>query len=515
MCILAAVNTTVVIISFAVYTVAIIAVGIYSARFARRSDEDFFLAGRSLGSWVAALSASASSESGWVTLGLVGWAFTNGVAAYWIIPGCLLGFLFNWFVIAGRLNVRSRQLDAVTLPDFFAFNFKERLPLLRSMAVMVILVAMLLYVAAQLAAAGKAFSASFGGRVDYRVGVLIGAGVVLLYTVLGGFRAVCWTDFLQALLMVGTLVVFPAYLLLAEGGYGFITGELGGIEDGALLRFTPQKAGAAFFGFLLGHGALGINFGYPGQPHVLVRFMALKDRRQARLGGIISVGWGLLVYWGAVTVGLMARAMTEAGADWGQALLATEASGELGLILSAMNMLPGILAGLVLAAVLAAICSTADSQLVVAASAAANDLYVRLFSKAGGKSHMVVNRLFVLLMGMVAVLLVIDREVKVYEYVLNYGWAILGASFGPQMILILLWKRASYAGCLAGMLVGFATAIGWQLTYGAAVREVEIYNLPLAFIVALVVNVIVSLLFPSQRAARRPTAGFPVITPPV
>jgi Na+/proline symporter len=243
MCLLAAVNTSVVVISFAVYTVAIIAVGIYSARFARRSDEDFFLAGRSLGSWVAALSASASSESGWVTLGLVGWAFSTGVAAYWIIPGCLMGFMFNWFVIAGRLNDRSRQLNAVTLPDFFAFSFRERLPLLRSLAVMVILVAMLLYVAAQLAAAGKAFSASFGGRVDYRVGVLIGAGVVLLYTVLGGFRAVCWTDFLQALLMVGTLVVFPAYLLLAEGGYGFIAGQLGGIEDGALLRFTPRRPG--------------------------------------------------------------------------------------------------------------------------------------------------------------------------------------------------------------------------------------------------------------------------------
>ena len=492
------VNTLVVGISFAVYTLAIIAIGIYSAKFARRSDEDYFLAGRSLGSWVAALSASASSESGWVTLGLVGMAFGSGVSAYWIIPGCLIGFLFNWFVLAGRMNDRSKKLSALTLPDLFAFHFRERLPLLRFLAVIVILVAMLLYVAAQLAAAGKSFAATFD--VKYQYGVLIGAAVVLLYTVVGGFRAVCWTDFLQALLMVGVLVVFPIYLLLTEGGYGFIAEQLQDIKGGSLLRFTPQKSGMAFVGFLLGSGALGINFGYPGQPHVLVRFMALRDRREARMGGIVSFFWGLLVYWGAVTVGLMARAMTAAGQPWGQVMLTSEANRELALVLSAMHMLPGILAGLVLAAVLAAICSTADSQLVVAASAAANDLYARIFSKAKGKSHTLVNKLVVLGIGLGAVALVIDKDVEVYKYVLNYGWAILGAAFGPQLLLMLFWKRASYAGCLAGMLVGFATAILWQIFYSESDPKplIEVYNLPLAFVAATLVNVVVSLLVPGK-----------------
>lgn len=490
------INTTVFFVSFAIYTLGIVAVGLYSARFARRSDEDYFLAGRSLGSWLAALSASASSESGWVTLGLVGLAFTSGVSAYWIIPGCLLGFLFNWFVVAGRLRDRSYELSALTIPDFFAFSFRERVPLLRTLSVIVILVAMLLYVAAQLAAAGKAFAASFS--IDYTIGVLIGAGVVLIYTVLGGFRAVCWTDFIQALLMVGTLVVFPVYLLATQGGYGFIAEQLGGADE-SLLRFTPDKAGAALLGFLLGHGALGINFGYPGQPHVLIRFMALKSRSEAMLGGVISFVWGLLVYWGAVTVGLMARAMTAGGAPWGQRMLAEETAEvykELGLVLSAMHLLPGVLAGVVLAAVLAAICSTADSQLVVAASSAANDLYARLFAKSKEKSHMVVNRLVVLALGVGAVMLVLFDPKEVYKFVLTYGWAILGASFGPQMILVLLWRRASYAGCLAGMLTGFATALIWQQTYGAAEHEIEVYNLPLAFIAALIVNIVVSLLTP-------------------
>ncbi|MGB2985232.1 MAG: sodium/proline symporter [Phycisphaerae bacterium] len=502
------INTTVFFVSFAVYTLAIVAIGLYSARFARRSDEDYFLAGRSLGSWVAALSASASSESGWVTLGLVGWAFTSGVSAYWIIPGCLLGFLFNWFVMAGRLRDRSGELSALTIPDFFAFSFRERVPLLRTLSVIVILVAMLLYVAAQLAAAGKAFAVSFES-VDYKVGVLIGAGIVLIYTVLGGFRAVCWTDFLQALLMVGTLVVFPIYLLATQGGYGFIADQLRGVDE-SLLRITPQKSGAAFLGFLFGSGALGINFGYPGQPHVLVRFMALKTRREAMLGGIISFVWGLCVYWGAVTVGLMARAIAAGGAPWGQKMLAEETAEvykELGLVLSAMHLLPGVLAGLVLAAVLAAICSTADSQLVVAASAAASDLYARLFAKSREKSHMVVNRLVVLALGIGAVLLVIFDPKEVYKYVLTYGWAILGASFGPQMILVLLWRRASYAGCLAGMLTGFATAIIWQQTYGTGGHEVEIYNLPLAFIAALIINVVVSLLAPGNTSTGRGNAS--------
>ncbi|MBU0639435.1 MAG: sodium/proline symporter [Planctomycetes bacterium] len=524
------INSGIICVAFGIYTLAIVGVGLYSARFARHSDEDYFLAGRSLGSWVAALSASASSESGWVTLGLVGMAFGTGISAYWIIPGCLLGFVFNWFVIAGRMNDRARALGAVTLPDFFAFNFREHTPLLRALSVLVILVSMLLYVAAQFAAAGQAFAATFGGYfesimasvfslsydgVDYHVGVLIGGVIVLLYTVTGGFRAVCWTDFLQALLMVGTLVVFPLYLLATQHGYGFIVeqfeaAEASGAASG-LLGFIPpfntQAQTAALIGFLLGHTALGINFGYPGQPHVLVRFMALRHRKTAIAAGAIAVVWGALVYWGAVTIGLLARALTLSGVEWGHLLTESENAKQLGLVISAMHMLPEVLSGLVLAAVLAAICSTADSQLVVAASAAANDLYARLFEKAGKRSHLVVNRLAVLGLGVLAVLLVFNRDINVYQFVLTYGWAILGASFGPQVILILLWKRASYAGCLAGMFTGFVTAIAWHHLYDEAATGVHVYNLVLAFVLALVVNVVVSLLWPTPAEQR----GFPVV----
>ena len=493
-------HTVVVIAAFSLYTLVIVVIGLYAARFSRDSDEDFFLAGRSLGSWVAALSASASSESGWVTLGLVGQGFALGARAYWIIPGCLVGFLFNWYVIAGRMSDRARQLDALTLPDFLAFSFGERRPVLRSLAVLIILVSMLAYVASQMAAAGKAFEGAFD--INYRLGVLIGAVVVLVYTVSGGFRAVCWTDFLQALLMVGALVLFPIYLLITHGGLVFLhtqLAEVGGTAAhepvGYLLKFWPQLGGLALVGFLLGSNALGINFGYPGQPHVLVRFMALKDRREVRVAGLVSFVWGLCVYWGAVTVGLFARAMFESGETWAAALKTDQ---EMSLVISAMHLLPGVLSGLVLAAILAAICSTADSQLVVAASSAANDLYARIFDRSGRKAHPWVNRLTVLGLGLLAVAMVVDQRVNVYKYVLTYGWAMLGAAFGPQVLLLLLWRRASYAGCLAGMLTGFGVAILWPQFYDAGATGVEVYNLPLAFVVALVVNIFVSVMIPGR-----------------
>jgi len=261
---------------------------------------------------------------------------------------------------------------------------------------------------------------------------------------------------------------------------------------------------AALLGFLLGSGALGINLGYSGQPHVLVRFMALRDPRYARIGGVISAVWATLVYWGAVTVGLMARTMTESAVTtddvaWTSTLAAGLADGatdvgDTALVLAANNMLPGVMSGMVLAAVLAAICSTADSQLVVAASAAANDIYARLIARGGRLTHGLINRVVILALGLGAVLLVIDERVEVYTYVLDYGWAILGASFGPQLILLLLWRRASYAGCVAGMATGFTIALLWKLLdLQQYFPHVQIYNLTIAFAAAMVVNVAVSL----------------------
>jgi sodium/proline symporter len=306
--------------------------------------------------------------------------------------------------------------------------------------------------------------------------------------------------------MIVALVVFPLMLLVQHGGYDGLLAPVRAAEP-ALLDFRPDATGWAFVGFVFGASALGINFGYAGQPHILVRFMALKDRREARTAGVIAVVWVALVLWGAVTVGLAAKALTLGGAEWGQALLGSadvdaNVASEKALVLAAIHLLPEVLSGLVLAAVLAAICSTADSQLVVAASAAASDLYARLFAREQRSNHVLLDRIVVLLLGIGAVLLVVDEEKQVYTLVLTYGWAILGAAFGPQVILVLLWRRATYAGCLAGMVTGFVAPIVWQQWYDASETGVEVYNLPLGFLCALGVNVAVSLLS-KPRAAHR------------
>ncbi|MEE2971717.1 MAG: sodium/proline symporter, partial [Planctomycetota bacterium] len=491
---------TVFAVSFAIYTLLIVAVGVVTGRQAGRDDESYFLGGRTLGPWVAALSASASSESGWLTLGLVGWAFTGGASALWILPGVLLGYLFNWVVLAGRLRTESERLGAITLPDFLSFRFGESShgrsgapPVLRVVSVIVILVAMWMYVAAQFAAAGKAFEAAF--QIDYLRGVGIGAAIVLIYTVIGGFRAACWTDFVQAIVMIAALVVFPAWMLLDAGGIGFIRKSLEASGDASLLAFWPEKTGAALIGFLFGSGALGINFGYPGQPHVLIRFLALRDRRDAIAGAVISVTWAALVLLGAVVLGLLARSYVAAGAEWAVPMaqeLAAGASdaGETALVLSAGALLPGLLSGVVLAAVLAAICSTADSQLVVAASSVASDLVGRL---GRGRSTATINRITVFVLGIGAIGLVFDPDLQVFSFVLTYGWAVLGASFGPQVLLALFWRSATRAGAIAGMTTGFLVAILWNEIYDAATTGVELYNLPVAFMAALLANVTVSL----------------------
>ena len=495
---------TVFAVSFAIYTLLIVAVGVVTGRQAGKDDESYFLGGRSLGPWVAALSASASSESGWLTLGLVGWAFGSGASALWILPGVLLGYLFNWTVLAGRLRTESERLGAITLPDYLSFRFGERVrggegaaPVVRLLAVLVILVAMWMYVAAQFAAAGKAFEAAFG--IDYLFGVGIGAAIVLAYTVIGGFRAACWTDFVQALVMVAALVVFPAWMLIDAGGVSFIREQLTASGNESLLAFWPEKSGIALIGFLFGSGALGINFGYPGQPHVLIRFLALRNRRDAIAGAIISVTWAALVLLGAVTLGLLARSYVAAGAEWTAPMAAELANGaadagETALVFSANALLPGVLSGVVLAAVLAAICSTADSQLVVAASSVASDLVGRL---GRGRGSTLVNRITVFVLGIGAIGLVMDPDIQVFSFVLTYGWAVLGAAFGPQVLLALFWKRASRAGTIAGIATGFVVAVFWNDVYTAKVAEwvgLELYNLPVAFMLALVVNVLVSLL---------------------
>jgi sodium/proline symporter len=471
---------TATILSFWVYTLLIMGIGVFSARYGRASSADFFLANRGIGAWVAALSSSASAESGWVTLGLVGMAFQTGIGALWIIPGTVLAFLFNWLVIADRLRHFARDKDAISIPDILVANFSGKSAVIIRLLSMLIILSMLsAYVAAQFNAAGKMFD----NLLDwpYQAGVIAGTVIVLIYTISGGFRAVAWTDVIQALFMIGAMIVLPLVLLVELGGVDIFWQKLNMLEDAATLTHPmANKAGMALTGFLAVW--LGIPLGYCGQPHVLVRFMATRDATAVRRGAIISTAWVFLLFAGAVLLGVFARAY-----------YGTLEDPEMILPLVSTELLPGVIAGVMIAAVLAAICSTADSQLLVSASAISHDLYVRLLGHHPDNRIIVLfNRLAVLLIGLTGMLIALGEVRVIFDFVL-YAWAGLGAAFGPALILILLWRRTSATGVIAGMVVGFITAIAWRETL-----HDYMYELVPAFLLAFITVYIVSLAYPEK-----------------
>ncbi|MCG6900792.1 MAG: sodium/proline symporter [Gammaproteobacteria bacterium] len=469
-------------LSFWVYTLFIMGVGIYSARFCRSGSTDFYLANRGIGAWVAALSSSASAESGWVTLGLVGMAFQTGIGALWIIPGTVLAFLFNWLVLAERLRKVSRNQGSITLPDVLAGKFSGRqADLIRLLAVLIILVMLGTYVAAQFNAAGKMFFALLGW--PYHAGVIAGTLIVLIYTVSGGFRAVAWTDVIQALFMIGAVIILPVVLLVELGGIDAMWQHLTALDaNGTLTHPLAGKAGMALTGFLAGW--LGIPLGYCGQPHILIRFMATRDENAIRRGTLISTLWVFLLFSGAVLLGIFARAYYGVLDD-----------PETVLPRVATELLPGAIGGMMIAAVLAAICSTADSQLLVSASAVSHDLYVRLLGRhLDDRKVQLFNRMVVLAIGLIAMGFALGEVRVIFDFVL-YAWAGLGAAFGPVLILVLLWKRTSAAGVIAGMTVGFVTAIIWR-----QMLHDQLYELLPAFLLAFIVTAWVSRLWPDEIA---------------
>jgi sodium/proline symporter len=357
-----------------------------------------------------------------------------------------MGYAFNWWVMALPVQRHSANLEVYTVPDLMASLFASRALVVRLIAVSVIFIMMTAYVAAQFNAAGKAFQAVF--HIPYKTGVLIGVGIVVLYTMSGGFRAVAWTDFFQGGLMWLALIFLPLITVHEAGGWHQMTATLAG-QDPELVSLYGGKSGYMIVGLVVGW--LGIGLGYPGQPHVMIRFMAARDEKAVIRGRIIAMVWGFFVFFGAVILGLACRALFGSLPDAEQALP-----------IVAIQLLPGVMAGLMLAAVLAAICSTADSQLLVASSSLSHDLYARLTGKDLDSRHVItMDRAAVGVLGLLAMLLALSENRVIFGFVL-YAWAGLGAAFGPPLILGLLWKRTSSLGAIAGSIVGFVTVVIWK-----------------------------------------------------
>lgn len=427
------------------YKLVLISIGLWASR-RTRDDSDFYLGGRKLGPWVAALSASASSSSAWTLLGVSGAAYAWGVSALWLFPATLLGFLINWLWVAPRLMQMSRADESLTLTEFVAGDRGDPLyPAVMRVASVAIVFSFMFYVASQFQAAGHAFATSFG--LAPAASIALGAAIIVLYTLLGGFWAVSVTDSLQGLLMVGAALFLPLAALFAVGGPADLIEGLRTASSSGQLRVTGAFPGVLGLVFVL--GTLGIGLGYPGQPHVVNRFMALRDPEALRRGRVIAILWAVIIYSGMLLLGLSARVLWRTAPD-----------GEQIFFVAANELLSPVVAGVMIAAVLSAIMSTADSQLLVASSSVSWDWRRAGNLSAGGEhtASLMGTRLTVLLVSVFAVVLAIMAPAAIFSRVL-FAWHALGSAFGPPLILRLAGYSVSTRGVLASIIAGFGLTV--------------------------------------------------------
>ena len=471
-------------ITFALYILAMVGIGFVAWR-RTRSLDDYILGGRSLGSFVTALSAGASDMSGWLLLGLPGAMYAGGLSEGWIAVGLVIGAWCNWKYVAGPLRVYTeRSRNALTLPDYFTHRFEDRSKLLRILSAVVILVFFAVYCASGIVAGARLFESVFG--LPYAQALWWGAAATILYTLVGGFLAVSWTDTVQATLMIFALVLTPIVVVIATGG------------PAASLAVIEQ-ANPANVDWLRGASVVGIisllawGLGYFGQPHILARFMAADSVKSIPAARRIGMTWMVLCLGGAMAVGFFGIAWFAAHPDQAAAV---QANPERVFIALSQVLFNPWVAGILLSAILAAIMSTLSCQLLVCSSALTEDFYKGFLRRDAGQAELVwVGRLTVLLVALVAIWMASDPDSRVLGLV-SYAWAGFGAAFGPVVLFSLGWKRMTRNGALAGMVLGAATVLLWKQGgwFG-------LYEMVPGFIFASVAIVVGSLLGPPPSPA--------------
>lgn len=485
-----------VIAAFVLYLLLMIVVGALYAK-GNNTSEDYFLGGRKLGGFVAALSAQASDMSGWLLMGLPGAIYLAGVGGDgWVAIGLFVGTFLNWMVVASRLRRYTiRANNALTLPTYFENRFHDNKKILITVSSITIVIFFLVYCASALAAGGQLFESVFG--IDYKIALTIGALVILVYTFLGGFMAVCVTDFIQGTLMLVAMLAVPLVTLFFMNQSGMT------IEAG--LAAEGNVANSANFLNLMKYGendnnlvniisGLGWGLGYFGMPHILVRFMAVKNDKEMRKSKVVAIGWVALSLFFACLIGVIGRAYLQTAlVESGSEKVFIELIKQLFIV----DMKAPFIAGLFLCGILAAIMSTADSQLLVSASSVAEDIYKGIIKKdASEKKIMNISRITVFAVAILAYVIALNPNNTIMGLVSN-AWAGLGASFGPVVLMSLYWKRTNFAGAVAGIVSGAMTVIVWDYipmiggqTLGQATG---LYSLVVGFAISLVTIVIASL----------------------
>ena len=437
-------------IAFTIYLLGMMGVGVWFF-FRSHTLSDYYLGGRKLNKWVTAISAQASDMSGWLLLGLPGAAYAAGLAdSLWIAVGLGVGTWLNWRYVALRLRHYTHMAgNAITIPDFFENRFQDRTHVLRMMSSLIILVFFLIYTASGFVAGAKLFNTVFG--LSYQASLLLGVGVILTYTFLGGFMAVCWTDLFQGMLMLAAIVIVPAVGIHRLGGVAPMHTALAAAGKAQMFNLLTYADGVKSVGVVALLSTLGWGLGYCGMPHILVRFMAIRHPGEVVQARRIAMVWVVIALSASLLIGCVGAAFVPGLAD-----------GERIFMEMVRVLFPPFLAGLLLSAILAAIMSTADSQLLVAASALSGDVYHALFRKqAGDRELLWVSRSAVMLIAAVAYFMARDPDASVFGLV-SYAWAGFGAAFGPVILAALFVRRTTRAGALAGMLLGGATVILWK-----------------------------------------------------
>ena len=468
-----------VLLTFLVYFIGMLVLGFVAWR-RTKTSEDYFLGGRSLGPWTTALSASASDMSGWLLLGLPGYAFAAGMEAFWLAGGIFVGTWLNWLLVARRLRVFSQVAgNALTLPEYFTNRFKDKGRALKVLTAGFILLFFLFYTSAGLVAGGKLFETAFG--LDYRLAVIVGAVSVISYTLFGGFLAVCWTDLVQGLMMAAALVAVPLVAIDDAGGVNNVLATLDH-HNAALLNPFTDKAGEPLSWVVI-CSLLGWGLGYFGQPHILARFKGIRSERDLPVARWVAMCWSGLCLVAALLVGLSGLVYClNAG-------VVLEDPEQIFMLLVNSVFHP-VVAGILLAAILAAVMSTADSQLLVCSTAFAEDFYKGVIQPEASQSAVLwVGRLSVIVIAILATLLALNPDSSVLRMV-AYAWAGFGAAFGPALLISLFWGRMTKNGAVAGILVGGSTVVIWgQLSGGIF----DLYELVPGFLLASVSIVTVSL----------------------
>lgn len=483
-----------ILIAIIAYLLIVVGIGInYTKK--NKTTEDFYLGGRKLGPFVTAMSAEASDMSSWLLMGLPGLAYAYGIAeASWTAIGLAVGTYLNWLIVAKRLRKYTEIAgNATTVPEFFSNRFRDNKKILTVIAAIVIIVFFVPYTASGFAACGKLFASLFG--VDYMIAMVISAIVIVAYTTLGGFMAASTSDFLQSIVMTIAIVVVLGFGSVTAGGFANVMSNAQSMVGYISLTEVYQgpSSPTAGYGFITIISTLAWGLGYFGMPHILLRFMAIEDEKKLTLSRRIASVWVVIAMGVAIVIGIVGNAMSKSGViptlDDGETIIIAIAT-----MLSKHGVVCALIAGIILAGILAATMSTADSQLLAASSSVSQNIFKEVFFKnMSEKASMITARVTVIIISLIAVFIARDSNSSVFRIV-SFAWAGFGAAFGPVVLFALFWKRMNKQGALAGMLGGGIMVFVWKYIVRPLGGAFDIYELLPAFIVSSILIVIVSLL---------------------